>query len=81
MNERCPDCGKTSNSRCTRCCDECWKKRREDIARRQALPVGGTSCSEEREEREIGGGGHQCFRGIPALRDDVRWMRGKHGNG
>ena len=82
-NGYCPECGCEVNTPATRLCDACAELRRQRQAARlsQGANVGRQSSPEAFELREIPGMiAGSCYRGIPSLRSDVKWYRGKHGN-
>jgi hypothetical protein len=59
-----------------RCCESCSEKRKSELRERDRLAeqVGQQSCPDEYDTNNADSlrGGKVYFRGIPALRDDVR---------
>lgn len=87
----CPECDVLLDTRGTVCCDSCAEKRRQNLRERlsHADDIGRTSSPDSFEmDTTIFGSGpigasrsREDKRGLPAMRDDVRWHIGKHGAG
>ena len=88
---RCPECNVELDTLGTVCCDACAEIRRQDLRERMshATEIGRTSSPDSFElNSTIRGNGpigaarsREDKRGLPAMRDDVRWHIGKHGAG